>query len=234
MNESTVAAVPEQPASERYKNLIVVLTIITTVLAAVLAALQADSGIRADLANRESQYLSIQASGELHRSGLKGNYELNVFGDYLVHAQESTILELTSLEQEQDGNESAAAVTLELARIAQARAAVGEKFSIMFTDPRYAPQGENEFLPKTDQFVIDLYAESNEIVVRQNAAAEDYNRWNRKSDSYITALTILAVAFFLFGLAQAMKLDRVRLAFAALGTLVVLFATFVSLITLLS
>lgn len=234
MSESIETPVQAQPPSQPYKNLIVVLTVITTVLAAVLAALQADASIRADIANRDSQYLAIQVSGELHRSGLMGNYEMNIFGDYLTNAQEATILELTSLEQEQDGDQEAADATSELAAIVQARAAVGEKFSIMFTDPRYAPQGENEFMPKADQYVIDLYAEANAIVERQNAASDAYARWNRKSDSYVTALTILAVAFFLFGLAQAVRNVRLRLAFAALGTLVILFSMFFSAIALIA
>lgn len=234
MSEAIETPVQAQESSDRYKSLIVILTVITTVLAAVLAALQSDASIRADVANRDSQYLAIQASGVLHRSGLAGNYEMNVFGDYLTNAQESTILELTSLEQEQNGDEEAAKSTRELAAVAQARASVGEKFSIMFTDPRYAPQGENEFLPKADQYVIDLYAEANAIVERQNEASDTYARWNRKADSYVTALTILAVAFFLFGLAQAVKNARLRLAFAAFGTVVILFSLLFSVITLIA
>lgn len=234
MNESVATPVQAQESSDRYKNLIVVLTVITTVLAAVLAALQSDASIRADIANRDSQYLAIQASGELHRSGLMGNYEMNVFGDYLTNAQESTILELTSLEQEQDGKEEAAAATRELVAVAQARAVVGEKFSIMFTDPRYAPQGENEFMPNADQYVLDLYEEANAIVERQNEASDAYARWNRKADSYVTALTILAVAFFLFGLAQAVKHARLRFAFAMFGMVVILFSLLFSVITLIA
>jgi hypothetical protein len=234
MRESVETPVPAQPPSEQYKNLIVVLTVITTVLAVVIAGLQSDANIRADIANRDSQYLAIQVSGELHRSGLMGNYEMNIFGDYLTNAQEATILELTSLEQEQDGDQEAAEATRELAAIAQARASVGEKFSIMFTDPRYAPQGENEFMPKADQYVIDVYAEANAIVERQNEASDTYARWNRKADSYITALTILAVAFFLFGLAQAVRNTRLRLTFAMLGTLVILFSLLFSVIALIA
>ena len=234
MSESIETPIQAPESSDRYKNLIVVLTVITTVLAAVLAALQSDASIRADIANRDSQYLAIQASGELHRSGLTGNYEMNIFGDYLTNAQEATILELTSLEQDQDGKEDEATATRELSAVSQARADVGEKFSIMFTDPRYAPKGENEFLPNAEQYVVDLYAESNAIVERQNAASDAYARWNRKADSYVTALTVLAVAFFLFGLAQAVKNARLRLSFAAFGTVVILLSLFFSVITLLA
>jgi hypothetical protein len=234
MNETIeTPIVPEEKVSDRYKNLIMVLTVLTTVLAAVLAALQADANIRADKANRESQYLAIQASGELQRAGLEANYEFNVFGEYLKNLQESTVLQLTALEQEQDGNKKAAQSTRELADIAQARADTGIKFSDLFSDPRYAPASD-DMMPNADQYMTDVNARANEIVAQQNESADAYAKWNRKSDAYVTALTILAVAFFLFGLAQAVKNERMRLAFAGLGMLVILFTLFMSAINLIA
>jgi len=233
MNEAVEISVQESPVSEKYKSPIVLLTVLTTVLAAILAALQADANIRADIANRDSQYLAIQASGELHRAGLEANYEFNVFGDYLKNLQEATVLQLTALEQEQKGKDQAARDTKELAVIAQARADAGMKFSALFTDPRYAPQGD-DLLPKAEQYIIDNSAKANEIVARENEAADAYARWNRKSDSYVTALTILAVAFFLFGLAQAVRKARMRLAFGLFGLVVILFTLFLTAVTLLA
>lgn len=235
MNESMeVSKTQEEQGSDKYKSIIVVLTVFTTVLAAVIAALQADASIRADIANRDSQYLAIQASGELHRTGLEANYEFNVFGDYLKNLQEATILQLTALEQEQKGNGDAAKATNEVAAIAQARADAGMKFSALYNDPRYAPKGGDDSMPKADQYIIDLNAKSNEIIVKQNDEADAYARWNRKADSYVTALTILAVAFFLFGLAQAVNASRMRLAFSGLGILVILFSLLVSAIALIA
>lgn len=220
-------------SSERYKSLIVVLTVFTTVLAAILAALQADASIRADSANRDAQYLAIQASGELHRAGLETNYEFNVLGQYLANLQEATVLELTALEQEQNGNENAAQAARDLASLLQARAGVGETFSIFYKDPRYAPKNEGD-LPQAEQYITDLAATANDIVARQNVAADAYQRWNRKADSYVTTLTILAVAFFLFGLAQALKNVRMRLAFAGFGAIVILFSIFATFVTFIS
>jgi hypothetical protein len=234
MSETTETPIPQaEPSSDKYKTLIVVLTVFTTVLAAVLAALQADASIREDIANRDSQFLAIQASGELHRAGLEANYEFTVFGDYLKNLQESTILQLTALEQEQNGNDDAAKATNELASIAQARADTAVKFSTLYSDARYAPQGD-ELMPLAEQYIIDLNARSNEIVAQQNESADAYNRWNRKADSYVTALTILAVAFFLFGLAQAVKNARMRFAFAVFGIVVILFTLFISAITVIA
>lgn len=230
MNGTVVAPIKVQENSERYRTPIVALTVFTTVLAAVLAALQADASIRADIANRESQYLAVLASGELTRAGLESNYEFIVFGDYLKNLQEATILELTALEQETDGEEDTAQSMRELARISQARADAGESFSVFFTDPRYAPQSEND-LPKADQYITDVFEKSNEIVAQQNAQADAYNAWDRKADLYVTALTVLAVAFFLFGLAQALKDARLRLTFAFFGILVTGFSLLITATT---
>jgi len=65
MSETVVSPIKGQENPERYKSLIIILTVLTTVLAAVIAALQADAGIRSDIANRNSQYLAVQVSGEL-------------------------------------------------------------------------------------------------------------------------------------------------------------------------
>ena len=232
MNESSATPMNTQQNSDRYKNLIVVLTVFTTVLAAALAALQADASIRADIANRDSQYLAVLASGELTRAGLESNYELNVFGDYLKNLQQATVLELTALEQETDGNDEAAQASRALASISQSSADAGEKFSIFHTDPRYAPQSEND-LPNAEQYLTDVFEKVNEIVAQQNEAADAYHVWDRKADSYITALTVLAVAFFLFGLAQALKDVRVRLIFAIFGVVVIAFSLLITVTALL-
>ena len=228
-----VATPINRPANpEAYKNLIVALTVFTTVLAAVLAALQADANIRADIANRDSQYLAILAAGEVTRAGLEANYEFNVFGDYLKNLQEATVLELTALEQETDGENDAAQSTRDLAAVAKSRADIGEKFSIFYTDARYAPQTEND-VPKSDQYIVDIFEKSKEISAQQNEAADAYALWNRKADSYVTALTVLAVPFFLLGLGQALKDTRLRLAFAVFGVLVILFSLLITATTLL-
>lgn len=232
MSEAVV--VPEKSVNaDRYKNAIIILTVFTTVLAAALAALQVDASIREDVANRESQYLAVLATGELHRSGLVSTHEFNIFGDYLVNLQEGTVLELTALEQKQDGDTRGAQSTQQLAAVASARAEVGERFSIFYNDPRYAPETPDE-LPAAEQYIIDIQQPVNDIVALQNDASDEYRRWNAKADSYVTALTILAVAFFLFGLAQAVKDGRMRLAFMSFGLCVLAFSMIFTIFTMVS
>ena len=233
MNEAVHPQQQHTENSERYKNLIVLLTVFTTVLAAVLAALQADATIREGVASRDSQYLAILASGELHRAGLESNYEFSVLGDYLQNLQEGTVLEITALEQETAGDEESAQASREIAALSQARTSIGEKFSILYTDPRYAPQNDGD-LPRAELYITDVFERSNEIVEEQNKAADDYHNWGRKADLYVTALTIIAVAFFLFGLAQALKETSLRLIFAVFGIGVIGISLFITVTTLLS
>lgn len=214
MNEN----ISQSENNDQHKGLAMLLTVIATVLAAVLAALQSDASIRSDVGNRDSQYLAILASGELDRAGLEGSYEMSVFGDYLKNLQETTVYQLTALQQQQDGDKTSAQTTL-LADSAQARADTSKKFSILYNDPRYMP-ATADGQPDAQKYILDLNSKANDIVAQQNKASDEYHRWNNKSDSYVTALTILAFAFFLFGLAQVVKNIRVRLAFIILGGLV--------------
>jgi hypothetical protein len=68
--------------------------------------------------------------------------------------------------------------------------------------------------------LADLVATAQDLVVQQNAAADDYRFWSRKADSYVTALTVLAVAFCLFGLAQTMQAERLQRSLVLVGSLV--------------
>lgn len=221
MNETPTPVTPEP--SERYKTLIVVLTMITTVITAIVATLQADANIRANTANRDSQYYAVLVSGELQRSGLQGNYDLNTFAKVVLERQTSLMMQFTALQSEQDGDKLGTALSNISAMAAQARADKLTSFSIFYTDPRYAPK-TTDGLPDTEAYLADSSAKANEIVKKQNAAADDYHAWSSKADSYVGVLTTMAVAFFLFGLAQALT-GRMRLVFAIFGTIILLGAS---------
>lgn len=214
MNETPTPA-PEP--TERYKILIVVLTLITTVITAIVATLQADANIRANTANRDSQYYAILVSAELQRSGLQSTYDLNTMAKVLLEKQTALMMEFTALQSE---DKQGTALSNLSALAAQARADKLTNFSIFFTDPRYAPK-TTDGLPNSEAYLADLSAEANEILEKQNAAADDYHEWSNKADSYVGVLTVIAVAFFLFGLAQALT-GRMRLVFAIFGAVILL------------
>jgi len=219
--------------SDRWKTTALVLTILTTVFASILAALQADADIRASRANRDSQSLAIVAAGELERGGLAANYDLSLLSRLLTDMQQALVYELTALEQQARGEDDLAETTLILASAASARVERLRPLSVMYTDPRYAP-AEADSPPDMQAYLADLYADAQDLVAQQNAAADDYQFWSRKADSYIMLLTILAVAFFLFGLAQTVQTDRLQRLFVLIGSLVLATSVAWSLIVLVS
>ncbi len=124
-------------------------------------------------------------------------------------------MQLTALQQDQAGDTQGSGTSLQLSGMAQARADTAQKFSVFFTDPRYAAKGADG-MPDMQAYLTDSQVKANDLLVQQNAAADEYDRWNRKGDGYTTVLAILALAFFLFGLAQALS-PRLRLLLAIFG-----------------
>lgn len=221
MNESTIPTAPE--STERYKTLIVVLTLITTIITAVVATLQASANIRANTANRDLQYYAIMVTGELHRSGLQSSYDFSTLVAVMLETQTSLMMQFTALQSEQNGNSQGVEINNYNAVSAQARADMLKKFSIFHTDPRYSLENMN-FETASTAYLANSTLKVNEYMEQQNTAADNYHLWSSKADAYVGVLTVLAVAFFLFGLAQALT-GRMRLVFAIFGTVILLAAS---------
>lgn len=207
-----------EPETGRWRRLPAVLAMITTVAVAVVAGLQTDADIRADVANRQSQDYAVQTAGELFRQGLRSDFDLGATADSTKDALEATVLELTALERESTGDAAGAETLRQRADVASARSERVAVLSILMTDPVYAPETPGE-PPDFAGYLEDSYTESNRLLALQNQAADDYGRWNRKSDGYVAILALLAMALFLFGLAQAAS-ERIRLPFSVIGGLV--------------
>jgi hypothetical protein len=207
------------PHTDRFRVAILVLTLLNTIFAATLSGLQVDANIRADQANRDSQYYALLAANELVQLGHQSAYDLDLFTSTLKDSQKSLVMEFTALELEQKGKNESAATLHSQSRVAQARSEKGFSLSSLFTDPRYAPAKEGD-APNLDAYLADQTKATNDLVARQNTATDEYHKWNKKADAYISILTILAIAFFLLGLAQSTS--RLRLFFAA-SALVIMF-----------
>ena len=132
MNESV-------PNTDRFRFFIVFLTLVNTIFAAALSGLQVDANVRADQANRDSQYYALLAANEVIRFGHQSAYDLKLFATTVKDAQQSLVMQLTALELEEDGERESAAVLLSQSEVAQARSDKGSALSIFYTDPRYAP-----------------------------------------------------------------------------------------------
>jgi len=214
MNETT-------PSGDRFRMLVLVLTLLNTIFAAALSGLQADANIRASNANRDSQYFALQASNELVRLGHQGDYDLKLFADALKDAQQSSVMELTALELEKNGNKENAASLRTQSEIFKARSDKGISLSILYSDPRYAPK-EADGTPDLAAYMADQSKGPNDLGAKQNAATDAYHKWNTRGDAYVAILTVLAIAFFLLGLAQSSA--RMRLFFAISAVAVMLMA----------
>jgi len=207
------------PRTERWKSVVLVLTLINTVFAALLSGLQVDAGIRANTANRDSQYYATLLSSELVRQGYQSSYDFQTFAATLKPSQESLIAEFTALGLEQDGDKNAADNFHAQSLISEAQADAARKFSILFNDPRYAPT-QSDSMPKADLYIADQAKAANDILTKQNAASDDYQVWNKKSDAYVAVLTLLAIVFFLLGVAQSTQ--RMRPFFAVSASVIML------------
>ena len=216
MNETVVATPAPKP--DRFRILILVLTLINTIFAAGLSGLQVDANIRADRANRDSQYYALLAANELVRVGHQSAYDLELFATTVKDAQQSLVMGLTALELEQNDQEESAAKLQSQSEVAQARSDKGVSLSLLYTDSRYAPS-EPDGIPDLEAYLADQSKGPNDLVVKQNAATDDYHRWDTKADSYIAVLSILAIAFFLLGLAQSTARMRLFFTISAAGVM---------------
>jgi hypothetical protein len=197
---------------ERGKTLVLVLILLNTVLVATISALQVDANIRSNQANRDSQYYAVQVTGSLIQSGARSDYDLKTYSILLTNTQESLVAEYSAL-QRQAANDQQGFETLTLqSQIYQARADRVRSLSLLMNDPAYAPASD-QMSPNMTAYLSDLQSSSQELLLKQNEASDAYHRWNNKSDSYVAVLTVLAIAFFLLGVAQ-MTRPGLRLLFS--------------------
>lgn len=208
------------PNIDRFRVFLLVLTLVNTIFAASLSGLQVDASIRADKANRDSQYYALLASNEVIRFGHQSGYDLKLLAATIKDAQQSLVMGLTALELEEAGETESAARLQSQSEIAQARYEKGISLSVLYSDPRYAPSEPDGF-PDADAYITDQSQAANDLVVKQNAASDDYHQWDNKADSYIAVLSILAIAFFLLGVAQSTARMRIFFAVSALAVMLI-------------
>ncbi len=215
MNETT------PPNTERFRTLILILTLLNTIFAAALSGLQVDANIRAEHANRDSQYYALLAADELVRLGHQSAYDLELFANTVKDAQQSLVMQFTALELEKKGDKENAERLRNQSDVSQARSDKGISLSLLYSDPRYAPT-EPDGLPNLEAYLADQSKNPNDLVAKQNTASDNYHIWSGKANLYVAVLTILAIAFFLLGLAQSSV--RMRLFFAMSAVVVMILA----------
>lgn len=200
---------------ERWKNLALVLTVAAAVLAAVVAGLSADAGIIASEANSESQMYAIQVSGELERVGLANTYEMGTLASYVRDLDEAIKMQALAIDLKSEGKTAEADLAQLQVEAAMARTQRAKTLSVLFTDPRYA---NADGMPNASQYITDTHSVAQGLLAKQNEAADTFQKWNAKTDSYAAILTMLAVILLIFGLGQAVS-PGLRLPFILFGSL---------------
>ena len=202
----------ENANPERGKTLVLVLTLLNMVLVAAISALQVDATIRANQANRDSQYYAVQVTGGLGYSGARSEYDVRTYTVSVSYSLKALMAEY-SANQRQDANDQQGfeALTLD-SQFYLAQANRATSLSVLQTNPAYGvllDQGT----PNYTAYMDDITSYSREVLQKQNDASDAYHRWNNKSDSYVAVLTVMAIAFFLLGVAQ-MTRPSLRLLFS--------------------
>jgi hypothetical protein len=197
---------------ERGKTLVLLLTLLNIVLVAAISALQVDATIRSNQANRDSQYYAIQVTGNLVQTGAQSDFDMNTYSKWLTNTQESLVASYSALQRQSVNDQAGYERLTSESMIYQAQADQAKTLSVLLTNPAYAPASDSSS-PKVSVYLSDLNAPSIALVQKQNDASMAYHRWNNKSDAYVAVLTVLAVAFFLLGVAQ-MSQPNIRLLFS--------------------
>lgn len=205
-------------ASERWRSLVLLLTMGATVTASIIVGLQADAGIRSEIANRQSQVFALLASGEMFRQGIRTDYDIATLASVTKEMQDGLSLEITALEQEAEGEAESAALARQRAAVLQGRVERGRALSVFYSDPSYMADSPDA-LPDPQAYIANTFAEANRLVVLQNEQADAYQRWSRRGDRYVAVLALLSVSLFMFGLAQAASV-RTRRTFTIFGAVV--------------
>ena len=198
-------------ATRRFNAITVTLIAIVTLLSAVAAFLQNDASNRQSSAVRDVQrYAAAQLSAAL-QSQQALNFDATVQRDWLNLAYERSLL--------LDSGTAADAVRAEhLAELM--RLTTG--FSPMLQEPYLNDPLEGVIdLPRyyADQEYEPTYWEQ-----RREAASLINEAWNKKAATYVTVLTLFAVALFLFGIAATIG-GTLRGAFVVLGVFIAIGAT---------
>lgn len=208
----------EESPRDRFQYIVIVLILLVTILGAVVALLQTHASARESRASRESLATAVQMMGELQRSSQRSAFDLGIVADFIAHSMDGIALQATALELEGTGRSEEAAAYWEQAETLEAETQALRSLAVLFTDPRYAPQG-GDTMPDVEAYVADQLAPIQELLTQQNAAADAANRWGSKANAYTSIITILAASLFLYGLSLIIQ-GRLRYIFALVGTAV--------------
>jgi hypothetical protein len=206
----------EETPQDRFQYVVTVLILLVTILGASVAMLQTHASVHESRASRDSMARAVQLMGQLQRAGQQSAYDLDVVADFTATSMDSIALQATALELEGADQSEEATIYWERAEVVEAEAQALRNLSVLFTDPRYAPKGD-DLMPDLLAYYADWQVPLQELLAEQQDAADAANRWGDRADAYTSIATTLAVSLFLYGLSLIVH-SRLRYLFALVGT----------------
>jgi len=205
----------EAPPQNRFQAVLILLMTLTTLWGTVVSYLQSDASNREDLAARQGQVYAIEATGEMIRANQQAEHNFFLYTLHADLAQRASLDQDEARTQRVRGDEEAASRwEASAARWREAQARL-DQLAPLLSDPRY----EGSFVRFYEEVNRDAYLRYEQQV----AANQMADGWGRKADNYVSVLTTLAVALFLFGLSLTIH-NWLRYFFVLVGLLIVGFS----------
>jgi tetratricopeptide (TPR) repeat protein len=207
MSESAVSTNKPNRA-ERFKKIIAVLIALVTVLVAITTFLQNDASARDNRANRESKRYAVEAMGRK----ISGNARVNF--DYYSVYQAWSELNLLATSAAARGDQVAAN---RYQALRDRMIGLSPLLAASYFDPDVGTPNVARY--ESDVYLVEITA----LTERFAAASAEKEAWDKKANTYIVHLTLLAVALFLFGLSATVSGRFVRWLFPVVGLAITVF-----------
>jgi tetratricopeptide (TPR) repeat protein len=194
---------------ENFNKLVVAIIALVTVYAGLVAYLQtwADNGY--STAVREGQTLAMDALGNEMSSRQRENYDFSLYTTWSEWEERYS--------QAEGVDDAAAARAQDVMDLIAPLTPLLDESGAYFT-PETLTQ---TYWANVDAYHVDTnLVETTRLLEKRAFAIERASVWNGKSDGYVTVLTVLAVALFLYGLSTTMK-GGLRYVFGVAGTILI-------------
>ena len=173
---------------------------VLTVLAALVAGLEAQASIASSLAQREADRIGMAASGQQASAVLQAGEAYGVYASWLEELQRTTFAQNELVRDPSSPD----LVELQTRAAADQRIAAWAKSQSPLLQPPYfnATTNVGDFAA----FQADLINGPAALASEQQSAENNVAAaWQAKANTYVTILTILAVALFFVGLASTVR-----------------------------
>ncbi|MEM7114045.1 MAG: tetratricopeptide repeat protein [Chloroflexota bacterium] len=190
-------------SGEPFERFVALLIAIVTIIAAIAGYLEADAGARSDTALRDAQQYALQAMGVRSRGEVQTGFAWT---------------DGFRLWVEMDTLAAAAEETADLALANQYKAVRDDlvKLTPLLAEPYFNP--ETDEFPNINAYEADVYLVEATALSEQFAnSASVSDAWDGKASAYVTHLTLLTVALFLFGLSTTI-IGRMSWLFVGMGS----------------